>query len=312
MERFAERYISPTTGRPFSVSSKRNVLDNLLGSPLTAFRARRGIGTVDQWNGDHAAEYLHWLHNELRRDSATITKVRSQLRSFGRFCDEELHTKGAAGGALTTVAVSPAGDFERPKEPPLTHEEATTLLVSAPTPRDHLAIAMLLYTGMRPSELLALDRTQIRLEWSPPLLQVKGSLHNRQLAEGSGAEARDVPLTIGQTLLPTLIAAHLADPQRPANASRLFLSKRSDARGKWKPLTLEGLRAMLFDLGKETGIKCPAYRFRHTFCTWCADAGMPMLDLQQFLGLKSSDMIASYYRGKPTQRVLDVASRIRF
>jgi integrase len=31
------------------------------------------------------------------------------------------------------------------------------------------------------------------------------------------------------------------------------------------------------------GVHCNPYRFRHTFCTWCADAGMHMLHLQQLL-----------------------------
>lgn len=311
VERFAEHYISRKTGRPFSVTSKRNVLDNLLGSPLTAFRAEHGISTVAQWDGDHAAEYLRWLQTELRRDSATVKKVRGQLRSFGDFCEEEFHAADAAGGALKTIRVSEVTDFDRPKDPALTHAEAEALMQAAPTNRDRLAIAMLLFTGMRPSELLALDETHVQLERKPPLVEVRGSVHD---AERPTSETgfRDIPLTIGQTVLPKLIRAHLADPSRPATASRLFLSKRSDARGKSKPLTLEGLRAMLFDLGRETGIRCHASRFRHSFCTWCADAGMHMQHLQQLLGHASSDMVAHYYRGKAGRPALEAAARLRF
>ena len=69
---------------------------------------------------------------------------------------------------------------------------------------------------------------------------------------------------------------------------------------------------MLYDLGATTGIKCNAYRFRHTFCTWSAEAGVQMLHLQQLLGHKTSDMVASYYRGKTSQAAVDAAARVRF
>jgi integrase len=123
---------------------------------------------------------------------------------------------------------------------------------------------------------------------------------------------RDVPLTVGQSILPRWIRAYLTEPERPIGASRLFLSLRNDHYGRSQPLTLEGLKSMLATLGETTGIKCNAYRFRHTFCTWCADAGMHMLHLQQLLGHASSDMVAYYYRGKTSEAVLQAAARVRF
>ena len=311
VERFAAQYVSAKTGRPFSATSKRNVIDNLLGSPLTSFRLQRGITTVDEWNGDHAAEYLHWLQTEMRRDSATMKKVRGQLRSFANFCAHEFHTAPATGTPLDTLRVSPVDDYDRPKEPPLTHAEAEALLKAAPTTRDHLVIAMLLFTGMRPSEVLALDERHVRLDRNPPVVEIHGSVHNAYRPKGD-ERFRDMPLTVGQTVLPKLIRAHLADSERPASAERLFLSKRTDTTGKWQPLTLEGLRAMLYDLGTTTGIQCNASRFRHTFCTWCAEAGVQMLHLQRLLGHKNSDMVAYYYQGKTSQAVLDTVARVRF
>ncbi|MFN2582343.1 MAG: tyrosine-type recombinase/integrase [Candidatus Dormibacteria bacterium] len=310
VERFIEHYISPKTTRPFSVTSKRNVRDNLLGSPLNAFRAKHGITAIDEWKGDDAAAYLRWLQMDLRRDSATVKKVRGQLRSFGAFCDKEFGTAHAAGGALATFTVSTVADFDRPKERPLTHAEARVLLKAAPTLRDRLAIAMLLYTGMRPSELLALEEAGIHLDWVPPVVEVRGSVHDADSA-GAKTESRDVPLTIGQTTLVKLIRMHLADPERPPVRGLIFLSKRG-ARRTWQPLSLDGLRAMLADVGVETGIKCNAYRLRHTFCTWCATAGMAMSLLQQLLGLKNADMVAPYYRGKKDQGAVEVAARLRF
>ena len=70
---------------------------------------------------------------------------------------------------------------------------------------------------------------------------------------------------------------------------------------------------MLATLGEATGIKCNAYRLRHTFCSWCADAGLPMLDLQHLLGHASTDMVADYYRGRGRARPFSKPRRrVRF
>jgi integrase len=311
VERFAEGHVSRKTGRLFSSTSRQNIRDNLLGGPLTGFRRERGIETVAAWNGDLAAEYLRWLQVDLRRDSATIKKVRGQLRSFGVYCDEHFGTEHAAGGALTTLRVSPATDYVRRRDPALSQGEAQRVLKAALTGRDRLIVAMLLYTGMRPSELLALEEQHIRLDRTPPVVEIRGTVHDPG-ATKTQAGFRDVPLTVGQSILPRLLRAHLTDPARPVGEGRLFLSLRNDHLGRAQPLTMEGLKSMLAKLGEATGIRCNAHRFRHTFCTWCADAGMQMLHLQQLLGHASSDMVACYYRGKTSQAVLQAAARLRF
>ena len=309
--RFAEGHVSRKTRRPYSSTSRQNIRDNLLGTPLTGFRQERGIETVAAWSGDLAAEYLHWLQVDLRRDSATVKKVRGQLRSFGAYCDEHFGTEDAARGALTTLQVSPATDYERRHDAALTRAEAKRLLNAALTGRDRLIIVMLLYTGMRPSELLALEPQHIRLDRTPPVVEIRGTVHEPD-ATNNQARSRDVPLTVGASVLPRLLRAHLNDPARPEGARRVFLSLRSDHFGRPQPLTMEGLKSMLAKLGEATGIRCNARRLRHTFCTWCADAGMHMLHLQQLLGHASSDMVAYYYRGKTSDAALQAAARVRF
>ena len=311
VERFAEGHVSRRTGRPFSSTSRQNIRDNLLGTPLTAFRQERGIEAVAAWNGDLAAEYLRWLQLDLRRDSATIKKVRSQLRSFGTYCDEHFGTEHAAGGALTTLRVSPAADYERRRDAALSPGDAERLLEAVHTGRDHLIVSMLLYTGMRPSELLALKEQHIRLNRTPPVVEIRGTVHDPD-ATRTQAGFREVPLTVGQNILPRLLRVHLTDHTRPVGEGHLFLSLRNDQFGRAQPLTMEGLKSMLAKLGDASGIRCNAHRFRHTFCTWCAGAGMQMLHLQQLLGHASSDMVAYYYRDKTSETVLEAAARVRF
>lgn len=302
--------MSRKTGRPFSATSKRNVRDNLLGGPMKAYRSAHGIVAIEQWNGDLAADYLRWLQRDLRRDSATVKKQRSQLRSFGVWCEAAFRVTAAGGGDLTTLRVAADTDFARTEEPALTPDEAERLLNAASKPRDRLAVSLLLYTGMRSGELVGLRERHVLLDRTPPVVQVRGSPHKTS-GPRSAPAVRDVPLTIGQGSLPRLMRAHLADPERPADADHLFLSSHRRPSGRYAPLTVNGLRQMLEALGEATGIKCNAYRVRHTFCTWCARAGMPMQDMQQLLGHASSQMVAHYYQDT-NRSVIDAASRIRF
>lgn len=311
VERFIEEYVSRKTGRPFSSASRRNVRDNLLGGPMNAYRAAHKIVAIEQWSGDAAADYLRWLQYELRRDSATVKKQRSQLRSFGVFCEERFRVVGAAGGELTGLPISAETDYATTQSPPFTPDEAQRLLKAAPTLRDVVAVALLLYTGMRPGELVALQTREVHLDRTPPVVEIRGSVLGRSGGRGA-ATVRDVPLTIGQSSLPRLMQSHLADPSRPARASHVLLSSQRLPSGRYPPLTVNGLRQMLDALRDGTGIKCNAYRFRETFCTWCAGAGMPMEDLQLLLGLTKSTMVARYYPSTIRQAVLDAASRIRF
>ncbi len=311
VERFAENHLSPKNGRPYSQTSRDNIRGNLLGGPLRLFREQAEIRYMDEWTDAHAVEYLRWLQYDMGRDSATIKKVRSQLRQLATYAAEHLGAQAAVGDQLDRLRVSSAPDERRPEEPALTHGESDSLLRAAATARDRLLVAMLLYTGMRPSELLALQEENVRLDRVPPIVEIRGSVHDADVTK-TEAGFRDIPLTIGQKLLPKLIRMQLADPQRPIGASRLFLSSRADHHGRVAPLELGGLRTMLKVLQRQTGIKCNPYRFRHTFCTWCADAGMHMLHLQQLLGHASSDMVAYYYRGKTSDAVLQAAARIRF
>ena len=99
---------------------------------------------------------------------------------------------------------------------------------------------------------------------------------------------------------------------RPKGATHLFLSTRTDELNRATPLTLNGLKMILKALDADTGIKCNPYRFRHTFCTWCADAGMHMLHLQHLLGHARNDMVAYYYRGRTSDALLKAAAKIRF
>jgi integrase len=311
VERWLEEHISTKTGRPYSATSKTVARYNLLGGRLTAWREGKGVRTAEEWTAPLAAEYLDWYQHDIGADSDTVKKVRTQLRQFAAFCARRFGNQEATGPALANLTISSAHDQETAKEPALTQAEAATLLQKASAHRDCLIVAMLLYTGMRPSELVALDESSIRLDSTPPVVEIRATAYNK-LETKTQARYRDVPLTIGQDVLRRLLHEHLNDPSRPKDNYELFLSSRRDHKGTATRLTIAGVSLMLQMLGRTTGIHCNPQRFRHTFCSWCADAGMPMLDLQHLVGYEESDMVTRYYRGRTREAALIAASRIRF
>jgi integrase len=311
VEQWLEGHVSTKTGRPYSATTKTVARYNLMGGRLTAWRESRGIRTAEEWTGQVAAEYLDWYQHDIGADSDTVKKVRTQLRQFAGFCALQFDNREATGPALENLRISNARDQETANKPALTQAEATRLLQKAPTPRDCLIVAMLLYTGMRPSELVALEESHIRLDRIPPVVEIRGTAYNKHEAK-TQAGYRDIPLNIGQSVLPRLLSEHLTDPSRPASNYQLFLSSRQDQRGSATRLTIAGVNLMLQTLGRTTGIHCNPRRLRHTFCTWCADAGMDVLYLQQLVGHKKTEMITRYYRGRASEDALMAAARIRF
>jgi integrase len=311
VEQWLDEHLSTKTGRPYSPTTKTVARYNLMGGRLTAWREARGILTAEAWTASIAAEYLEWYQHDIGADSDTIKKFRTQLRQFAGFCARTFDNREASGPALDDLRVSRAHDQKPATETAMTKAEATTLLQKASTSRDSLIVAMLLYTGMRPSELVALDESHIRLESTPPVVEIRGTAYGKHETK-TQAGYRDVPLNIGQSVLLRLLHEHLGDRSRPKSNYELLLSSRLDNRNNATRLTIAGVNLMLQTLGRSTGIHCNPRRFRHTFCTWCADAGMDILTLQQLVGHKDTEMIAQYYRRRRNEEALFAAARIRF
>jgi integrase len=311
VEQWLEEHVSTKTGRSYSATSKTVVRYNLLGGRLSAWREARNIRTAEEWTAAIAAAYLDWYQYDIGADPDTVKKFQTQLRQFAAFCARKFDNREATGPALDDLKISRAHDQKPARQTALTQAEATTLLQKASPPRDSLIVAMLLYTGIRPSELVALDENNIRLESTPPVVEIRGTAYGKHETKKE-AGYRDIPLTIGQSVLPRLLREHLDDRSRPKENYELFLSGRRDTRGNATRLTIAGVNLMLQTLGRTAGIRCNPRRLRHTFCTWCADAGMDILVLQQLVGHKEAEMLAHYYRRRTSEDALFAAARIRF
>ena len=268
VEQWLDEHVSSKTGRPYSVTSKTVARYNLTGGRLDGLargpghshrsgvdgRRRRRVSRLvprrhgrrlrhRQKGSDPAAAVRGLLY-------ASVRKPRSDWAGAARHQDLEAH------------------DQKRVKQPPLTQAEAAALLEKASTQRDRLIVAMLLYTGLRPSELIALEESHIRLDRTPPVVEIRGTAYSKHPTKTQSGY-RDIPLTIGQSILPQLLTR--ASDRSFAPAARIISSSfpavaiwGRGRRSRW-PASVSCCRRSEGD-----GIHCNPYRFRHTFCTWCA------------------------------------------
>jgi integrase/recombinase XerD len=127
-------------------------------------------------------------------------------------------------------------------------------------------VKVLLYSGLRVSELLSLSKDSI--------VKVRGRAVLRVL--GKGGKERFIPL-------PKELAEELSEYSRNLEEKeRLF------------PLSYSGVRYILRRISRECGVKLHPHKLRHTFATMLVDAGVDIRVIQAFLGHASPSTSARY------------------
>ncbi len=147
--------------------------------------------------------------------------------------------------------------------------EATNLLyLSAPfsRQRNRAILAMLLFTGMRKSELFTLMNADVDLMYRV--------LHVRH---GKGSSDRSIPIT--DRLL--AILSDYVDLRRRHGVSTpyFFTSERGD-----RPMSETTLKRLINRLKKHTGISFYPHMLRHTFATLMLESGCDIYSISKMLG----------------------------
>nr|AAP74068.1 putative transposase [Rhodococcus erythropolis] len=167
---------------------------------------------------------------------------------------------------------------------PLDRREAADLLSSLRTWRDRSIAGLMLLSGLRSGEILALDGTDIDI----------GARWIRVF--GKGAKERRVPLDVE---VAGLIQTYLLTERPESSSPRLFLVAKGPNRGQ--PLTPAGLRTIFRYHRIKSGV--PAghpHALRHTFGTAMAEAGVDLAVMQALLGHAHVDTTARYIHLTPT------------
>lgn len=166
----------------------------------------------------------------------------------------------------------------------LDRRETADLLGSLRTWRDRAIAGLMLFSGLRSCEILALDVTDVDIggRW----------LH----VTGKGAKERRVPLDVD---VAGVIQTYLLT-ERPDTASRrLFVVAKGPHRGQ--PLTPAGLRTIFrYHRAKADVPAGHPHALRHTFGTALAEAGVDLAVMQALLGHAHVDTTARYIHLAPT------------
>jgi site-specific recombinase XerD len=197
---------------------------------------------------------------------------------------------GERGGMLAHVSRAPkrrsplrVRDAKRlPKT--LDHREVVALLESLHTWRDRAMAGLMVFCGLRSSEVLALDVADVDIgaRW----------LH----VSGKGGKERRVPLDVD---VAGVIQTYLLAERPETTSARLFIVAKGPNRGQ--PLTPAGLRRIFRYHRELTGITAAhPHALRHTFGTALAEAGVDLAVMQALLGHAHIDTTTRYVHLAPT------------
>ncbi len=235
---------------------------------FSAFIASRGHSSWDTLSRDDVLAFLLYL-KERRYATSTLARRTAAVRAFCEFLRRSnvLHTDPAAELDAPRVGRTPPKaltvvQVDELLELPLRSSGPETL-------RDKAMLELLYATGMRVSELVALDLHDINLD--AECVRCCGRIRERQLPiTHSAVTALEEYLDIGR---PQLARGN----RRPDNA--LFLNHRG------KRLTRQGFWLILKRYAKDLGIQeLTPHMLRHSFAMHMLASGADLRSVQQLLG----------------------------
>ena len=287
MEQWVDRYLAALAAgkkcSPHTVMAYRNDL-----MQLAAHLEHEGVTTWHAILPEQVTDYLQSLR-ERQYASSTIARKTAAIKSFFQY----LKKTGEAETDVAAYLSAPHVDRYIPHA--ITTDEVARLL-AAPTRvktpeslRDAAMLQLLYATGMRVSELVALNQADLD--------RAKGCIR----CEGRAARSRLVPLT--PTALdamhryltqgrPMIARAHGAD------TNALFLNHRGQR------LTRQGFWLLLKGYAQSASVRnVTPHTLRHTFATHALTTGRHLREVQAMLGHVSISTTQVYQRMRPVPPV---------
>jgi integrase/recombinase XerD len=238
-----------------------------LGNPPAAEQLA-AISTWQQLTDDHLERYL--LHLRERDYAAsTIARKTAALKSFSAW----LRQQDIIGQETGTNLASPRVEKHVPRS--ISHEDVTRLLTQpmakdpdkAERIRDRAMLSLLYSTGMRVSELVSLDQTDIDLE------------EMRVTCQGKAGRTRVVPISPQSAAAIEDYLARSRSILAIDDTGSLFLNHRGGR------LTRQGFWLILKSYADEAGIEdITPHTLRHSFATHALSQGAELADVQKQLG----------------------------
>lgn len=242
-----------------------------------------------------------WMAHLLESGNAPGT-VLARKQSVKRLGDWLLATGRITGHPFLGVK-GPAQ--RRPVVLPLTDDQLRALIATCTSPvhrrpderlhhrRDEALIRLMAETGIRPGEVVALERADLDLE-----------LHRISVRHGKGRLFRTIP--VGPTTI-AAIRGYLAERahHRAAASPRLWLGERGASFG------YDGLNQALRRRATQAGIdRFHLHRLRHTAAHRWLAAGGTESGLMAMAGWSRTDMLVRYTRATAAERAATEALRL--
>jgi len=231
-------------------------------------------------------QYFYHAKEKRGLGSATISKIIATVKSFFNYLEEE-----------DITIKNPTRKIRVPKKinriPSVMSKYEVDLIIRsvdfAPLRcrrnalRDKLILSLLYYTGIRKSELLGLNWTDINLSKSSVIIR-----------RGKGGKDRLIPLHKEVT---RLLDQYL-DKRLPLKTDALIIGEQGRRMCK---CSFVNLLKMYFALSGLKRKGYTAHSFRHSFATHLIEAGVDLFKVQKLLGHASLDTTKIYINFNSTQ-----------
>ncbi|MGG3887346.1 tyrosine-type recombinase/integrase [Brevibacillus panacihumi] len=227
--------------------------------------------------------YVSSYKNHLMETKYAVTTINKKINSLQAFNLFLIESKLATEQVVTLrkdrikVAAGSEGEVEV-----FTEQEVNQLLFfvqdrSKVSLRNHLIVWLLLYTGVRVSELCGIQ------------LHDLDYLTNTLRVTGKGGKYREIPL---RPDLVYLIKEYIRS-ERQANKHKdspyLLLSQRAEKLHK------DAINTLLEGLERQLGFKLYPHKFRHTFCSRLLKRGVPLTTVSKLAGHAHIQTTVHYY-----------------
>ena len=227
--------------------------------PFCVWCGSNGVSLIGDVSAKHIRDYIITL-----RDRAlspwTMHGAARAIKAFLRFCQSE--------GMIADVPPITMPKLPKELPQPYTAAEVERLIGSCECERDRAIIYMLVDTGLRASELIALDGRDVDI--SSGLVMVRG-----------GKGAKDRAVYFGSKTKGAILRYWREVGTKPAKDDPFFVTRVAPI----ERLSFFGLASMLRRLGKRADVQtCTPHRFRRTFAVWSLRAGMDVFTLQRLMG----------------------------
>lgn len=226
---------------------------------------------------------------------STINKKINSLKVYNDF----LRTKGVVGESFIQLKrdrIKIAAGSEDTVDA-LSEEQVEQLLFyienrNKVSSRNKLIVYLLLYTGVRVSELVGIKIADIDF------------LTSQLVVLGKGGKRREIGLR--QDVL-RLVQQYMRDERSGSvfhHSGYLLVSQRAEKMHR------DAVRDWLAKVSKELGFKLHPHLFRHTFCTMLLRKGVDLTTVSKLAGHSSVNMTAKSYIQTTKQEKMDAVNRL--